>query len=567
MKPSVVRILCVAAVVVASALAIFFSISYVAIPLFVWLSPSLNPTLYDWGFYGACPLQTFVSSDLVVPRVSTARSHSDCDNGFVFLTVGGASTGPTGPTILNSDNELVWKSESYAVTTNLQVQRYKGQDYLTFWSGKKLGTKGVGVYYLLDASYNVAHQVSAVGDDLQGDLHEFKITKDDTALLTVYTTKEADLSSLGKRTNGWILDSLFQEVDIATGELLFEWRASEHFNVTEGYTTNPFGGYIRSMPFDFFHINSVDKDAQGNYIISSRHTHTVTCISPGGEIVWILGGQRNQFTDLSGGDALDFKWQHDARWVSEEEGILSLFDNKEAGILHVDGPYSRGMMLQLDIANRTVDLLHSYVSLGQTRAPSQGSMQVIPNSDHVFVGWGHSPVFSEFLPNGTLLCEHHFGSPMYHAWNRAVSYRAFRGEKWVGRPTEPPSAEIEDEVLYVSWNGATEVSAWMLQGAKSAEDEEIFTDLDILDKDSFEEAFELNNLSEYIRFRVVALDKSGQVLGQSDVVTHKPERGWGSFVLAVVAWAVIARVAWYSYKWLARQRGTGIAWKTFGNKQ
>jgi hypothetical protein len=149
MKPSVVRILCVAAVVVASALAIFFSISYVAIPLFVWLSPSLNPTLYDWGFYGACPLQTFVSSDLVVPRVSTARSHSDCDNGFVFLTVGGASTGPTGPTILNSDNELVWKSESYAVTTNLQVQRYKGQDYLTFWSGKKLGTKGVGVYYLV----------------------------------------------------------------------------------------------------------------------------------------------------------------------------------------------------------------------------------------------------------------------------------------------------------------------------------------------------------------------------------------------------------------------------------
>ncbi|KIW57432.1 hypothetical protein PV05_05982 [Exophiala xenobiotica] len=567
MKPSVVRILCVAAVAVASAFAIFLSISYFAIPLFVWLSPSLNPTLYDWGLYGACPLQTFVSSDLVVPRVSTARSHSDCDNGFVFLTVGGDSAGPTGPTILNSDNELVWKSQDYAVTTNLQVQRYKGQDYLTFWSGKKLGTKGVGVYYLLDASYNVAHQVSAVGDDTQGDLHEFKITKEDTALLTVYTTTKADLSSLGKRSNGWILDSRFQEVDIATGELLFEWRASEHFNVTESYMTNPFGGYIRSIPFDFFHINSIDKDSQGNYIISSRHTHTVTCISPGGEILWILGGQRNQFTDLSGGDALDFKWQHDARWVSEEEGILSLFDNKEAGPLHVDGPYSRGMMLQLDIANRTVELLHSYVSLQQTRAPSQGSMQVIPDSDHVFVGWGHSPVFSEFLSNGTLLCEHHFGSPLYHPWNRAVSYRAFRGRKWVGRPTDPPSAEIEDQILYVSWNGATEVSAWMLQGAKSADEGEIFTDLDIVDKDSFEEAFDLANLSEYSQFRVVALDRNDQVLGQSDVVTHQPERGWWSFVLAVVAWAVIFRIAWCSYKWLARQKGSGLAWKTFGSKQ
>ncbi len=50
--------------------------------------------------------------------------------------------------------------------------------------------------FQLDASYNVAHQVSAVGDDTQGDLHEFKITKEDTALLTVYTTTKADLSTL-----------------------------------------------------------------------------------------------------------------------------------------------------------------------------------------------------------------------------------------------------------------------------------------------------------------------------------------------------------------------------------
>ncbi len=96
---------------------------------------------------------------------------------------------------------------------------------------------------------------------------------------------------------------------------------------------------------------------------------------------------------------------------------------------------------------------------------------------------------------------------------------------------------------------------------------EIFTDLDIVDKDSFEEAFDLANLSEYSQFRVVALDRNDQVLGQSDVVTHQPERGWWSFVLAVVAWAVIFRIAWCSYKWLARQKGSGLAWKTFGSKQ
>lgn len=81
---------------------------------------------------------------------------------------------------------------------------------------------------------------------MEGDLHEFKITRDNTALLTVYATTKADLSSLGKFSEGWLLDSLFQEVDIATGKLLFEWRASEHFNVTDTYMTNPFGGYIKS---------------------------------------------------------------------------------------------------------------------------------------------------------------------------------------------------------------------------------------------------------------------------------------------------------------------------------
>ncbi|KAK6365265.1 hypothetical protein LTS17_011498 [Exophiala oligosperma] len=561
MKPRFFRALCIAVVGLASAVVVFLSISYILSPLLLWLSPSLNPTLYDWGAYGACPLQSFVTTDLVAPRVNTRRTHPDCGRGLVLLTINGDSAGPKGPAILDARNELVWKSQGYGSATNLQVQHYKGQNYLTFWAGRKVGTKGTGMYYMLDSTYNEAHRVMAVGDGMEGDLHEFKITKDDTALLTVYATTKADLSSWGRFSDGWLLDSLFQEVDIATGELLFEWRASEHFNFRDTYMTNPFGGYIKSLPFDFFHINSVDKDSQGNYLISSRHTHTITCINPKGNILWVLGGRRNQFTDLSGGAALDFKWQHDARWVSEEDGIISLFDNKEAGPLHADGPHSRGMMLQLDISHHTVELLHTYESLGHTRAPSQGSMQVLQDTDHVFVGFGHSPIYSEFSVNGSLLCEHHFGSPIFHPWNRAVSYRASKRYDWVGRPTYPPSAEIEDDTLYVSWNGATEVSAWLLQGAKSAEDEDAFNDLDVLEKDTFEETFELGDLYEYSYFRVVALTQDGQVLGQSAVLVYEPDWDWWMFGVAIVAWLVIVRVGWHCYKWLARRRTTSqVAW-------
>lgn len=588
MKPLVIRILILSTVVVASAVTFFFTLSYLVCPFLLWVSPALNPTLYDWGLYGAFPSQTYVTNNLVAPRVVTLKADDACDHGFVFLTLNGDSVHPAvGPMILDAKNELVWKAENYAVTTNLKVQQYKGQDFLTFWSGKKTGSLGAGVYYMvslrprvvecqrdahgemqLDSSYNVAHEVRAVGDDMHGDLHEFKITPDDTALMTIYTVAQADLSPLGKTSNGWITDCVFQEVDIATNELLFEWRASDHFQIGETEWFQPLlGGYFRSMPFDFFHLNSIEKTSHGTYLISSRHTHTVSCLGPDGNVLWVLGGKRNQFTDLSGGDALNFRWQHDARWVSEEDGILTLFDNKEGGVLHVDGPHSRGMMLQVDVANRTVSLLHSYVSLQGRRAPSQGSMQVLPESSHVFIGWGHVPAYSEYSENGTLLCEHHFGASLLHGWDRVVSYRTFKKKEWVGHPTEPPVAKIEDQTLFVSWNGATEVAAWMLQGVEAGEGEEGFVHLDIIDKETFEESFDLSELSQYSHFRAAALGRSGELLGYSEVVTEEAEGGWLTFFLAVLAWAVILRVMWYAYRWFARRRKTGLGWRKIYQSQ
>ncbi|KAI1617794.1 arylsulfotransferase [Exophiala viscosa] len=566
MKPQLVRALVVVGLAATGAVLLFYTVAYLLTPLFAWLSPTLNPTLYDLGFYGACPLQKYVSSDVTGLRTTAIKWDESCDNGYVLLTPSGDSVGAPGPTIIDSQGEVVWKAEGYQVTTNLKVQKYKGQDYLTFWSGKKWGSLGAGSYFMLDSSYRVAYEVKAVGENMFGDLHEFKITNDDTALLTVYHTVDADLSPLGKASSGWLTENTFQEIDIATGELLFEWRASEHVDLTEGYMWNPFGGYLRNSPFDYYHLNSMDKDSHGNYLISARHTHTITSLSPTGEIQWILGGRHNQFTDLSGGAALDFRWQHDARWWSEEEGILTLFDNQEGGVLNREGPYSKGMMLKLDVANRTVELLHEYISLQKTRAPSQGSVQYLPESNHMFVGWGHSPAFSEYSLNGTLLCEHHFGASWLHVWNRAVSYRSFKSTTWVGRPREPPSVKIEDQTLYVSWNGATEVVAWELQGAVTEADDYEFTALDVIDKEAFEESFELTDLWEYTRFRVAALDRTGQVLSHSEVVSYHYEGGWWRTIFAVLAWAVVFTICWHVYKRIWRWKHTGangFKWKSY----
>lgn len=386
--------------------------------------------------------------------------------------------------------------------------------------------------------------VSAVGENLFGDLHEFKLTDNGTALLTVYTTTTADLRGMGmgRGEHGWIVDNLLQEIDLESGELLFEWRVSDHFDPVDTYMTNPFGGYWETIPFDFYHLNSIDKDSQGNYLISSRHFHSVTCISPTGEILWILGGRDNQFKDLSDGRATDFKWQHDARWVSEEEGILTLFDNSKAGPLHVDAPNSRAMFIKLDIPNRTAKLVQSLESLQRILASSQGSVQMLPDSGNTFVGWGSAAAFSEYDEAGNLLCETHLGASWFYWLERFKSYRSTKVFNWHGHPKKPPQAKIDDDSLFVSWNGATEVAYWALeiardQASSEAEIDEVlgdqadevqsqkFENIDIIPKAGFEGVFDLPSVPSsekpFTHYRVAALDKDHAVLRYSDLVDYE----------------------------------------------
>lgn len=113
--------------------------------------------------------------------------------------------------------------------------------------------------------------------------------------MTTYEKIPADLSSLNGPAAGWIYDGIVQEIDIGTGSLIFEWRASDHYQVSDTFLPINGKGRTSDTAFDFFHINSVDKDPQGNYYISARHTHTVTCINSTGDVLWTLGGRSNNY--------------------------------------------------------------------------------------------------------------------------------------------------------------------------------------------------------------------------------------------------------------------------------
>jgi hypothetical protein len=336
--------------------------------------------------------------------------------------------------------------------------------------------------------------------------------------VTVYDPIPADLTTVGGLELGWIFDGVFQEIDIETGELLFEWRASKHYPVSTTYEQLAGAGKDRASAFDYFHINSVEKDEQGNYIVSSRHTHSVSCVDrETGSILWTLGGKMNDFTDLSDGEATNFAWQHDARWHANS--TLTLFDNA----VHSNRDpaiESRGVAIQLDIASRTARLLATYYHPQHMKSVSQGNVQMLDDTGRVLVGWGHSAAYSEFSADGQLLCNVHYGASAFFTFGRVVSYRVFKGD-WVGHPQTTPDAEVDEDKVYASWNGATEVAAWRLEVWTSDDlNDASFGVVAQFEKTGFETEIEIPKDMGPL-FRLAALDLEGNVLGVTDLLQRE----------------------------------------------
>jgi hypothetical protein len=318
----------------------------------------------------------------------------------------------------------------------------------------------------------------------------------------------------------WIQDGIFQEIDIETGKLLFEWRATDHIRMSDLFSSpNRKDGYGTSKQdaFDFFHINSVDKTDSGDYLISARYMHAIVCISAKtGDVLWQLGGKNNNFEDLD--RATDFAWQHHVTW--QGNNTISVFDNHANNVFHRPSKHSKGMIIKLDMDAMTAHLVGKYVHPDEILNVSQGSVQILPTDGNVLVGFGNSPTYIEYTAEGEVLCAAHFAPHITFElidFGMAKSYRVFK-HPWVGRPKTVPALKIKKRKAYVSWNGATEVVAWRLQTQKNSDavDEQWVT-LQELERDGFETTFTLEEkkISKYVR--MVALDAAGEVLAYSDV--------------------------------------------------
>src|SRR5699024_1017593 len=92
------------------------------------------------------------------------------------------------------------------------------------------------------------------------DLHETTITDDDTMFLLSDVKTQTDLSEVGGDADGWVWEGVVQEVDIATGEPLFEWRSLDDVPVEQSEAEFKDGEGTEDEPYDYIHLNSVSED-------------------------------------------------------------------------------------------------------------------------------------------------------------------------------------------------------------------------------------------------------------------------------------------------------------------
>lgn len=441
--------------------------------------------------------------DLTPPRIEIDVHPGDVDPGYV-VTDCHDGPGQQGPIMLNSSGALTWFRPLSSGATpslrafNTRIQRYQGEPVLSWFQGAVVAAHGQGHYVIVDTRYRPVKEVHAANGYL-ADLHEFLITGRGTALFTCYGRGVADLSSLGGSARGPYFYGVVQEVEIATGKLLFEWRSDHHVGFDESYLhPNP-----RGIPWDYFHVNSISIDpADGNLVISGRNTWACYKVHrPSGAVLWRLGGKKSDFSIQ---ESAHFAFQHDV--VAHSHGVFTVFDN-EAGP-PAEASSSRGLYLRVDERARHVSLERALTHHPNVLSPSLGSVQPLPGG-HTFMGWGTSSYFTEYAADGKVLFDGHFAPG-------TRSYRAFKSP-WVGRPATPPSvaAVLHDKhtVIWASWNGATEVAAWRVL-AGSARDS--LGRIGVAKRYGFETRIVTGRRHHYVALQ--ALDRENRVLGRSKTV-------------------------------------------------
>ncbi|PWY96095.1 hypothetical protein BO94DRAFT_562612 [Aspergillus sclerotioniger CBS 115572] len=433
-----------------------------------------------------------------------------------------------GPHIYDGNGTLIWTGSCLHHNRNIFDFRATHQWYdegtrlsfimqQSYVNDGSLLSKGAG--YVLNDRYEVETEMLVTNDLEQFDLHEFNILPGgQTALAAALRIRDMSLTELGRpMESSRVASGGFVEIDLATGNVLFDWDSRERIPLHESDHVMPWSPAEGGGGLDYIHVNAVDKNTNGDYLMSARYTSTIYLISgQDGRILWRLGGKYSDFV-------MDFTFskQHNARFVSvnETHTVLSFLNNAADDFTNQE-TVSSAMIVQLDTVHRTATVLQRITRPDGGLSRMRGNFQLLDTGNR-FVGWSGQGYHSEHTPDGTVVMEARFVSPRFN------SYRSYKFP-FRGNPQQPPALVASvygsdgeyTTVVHVSWNGATEVARWNFY-AQLDETAPIVPAGNVTKLD-FETVFVARGFLDWVSAE--AIDREGRSLGWS-VVTRTQVQG------------------------------------------
>ncbi|KOC16222.1 hypothetical protein AFLA70_298g001371 [Aspergillus flavus AF70] len=435
-----------------------------------------------------------------------------------------------GPYIYDADGTLIWAGSCLYDNRNIfdfkAVPNIDGGSYLSFILQHAYRNDGndKGTGYVLDQHYETVKAVPVTNDLGAFNMHEFNILDGGkTALACSYRNKYMSLGDLGRPDEyGWVVTGGFVELDTATGEVLFEWDSEGYIPIDESVRVGPSTPASGEPGWDYVHVNAVDKNAAGDYILSARFTSTIYLISGQDKsIIWRLGGEKSDFVQ-----DFTFSKQHHVRFVESNATHTTIsFLNNASDEAEQEEDTSAALIVQLhtSVSPMTAKVIERYSRPDGDLTRLRGSVQKLANGN-VFVGWSERGYQSEYSPEGEVLMEASFAS------SRFSTYRSYKFD-FTGRPSAPPdvvsSVYGTDEtdlttIFHVSWNGATDVASWNFHARVNQDGMPVLvgntTKLD------FETMYIADGYLDWVS--VEAVDEDGNVLGTSEIQRTDTPSNW-----------------------------------------
>jgi hypothetical protein len=245
-------------------------------------------------------------------------------------------------------------------------------------------------FFLMDSTFMVVDSIQ-MAHGYETDQHDLQILSDNHYLLFGVENRVMNLTAYPwfgfnhnqpGSANAIVAGVVIQEFD-ETKALVWEWKGHDHYlfdDVDPIWLSNP-------NKVDWTHANAVERDYDGNVLISLRHFNEITKIDFQTEdIIWRLGGKRNQFNFVN--DPVKFTGQHDIRRRSDT--TVSFFDN---------GQYSnpsrcRGVEYSLDETAKTATLVWEYIYDSSLHSVACGNHHYAENGNHL-IDFGFTNDFSK----------------------------------------------------------------------------------------------------------------------------------------------------------------------------